>query len=228
MNGTRRLGRGAAVALLVLASGCAGRTAPEPPKVDPALAENVLDAVPSDIQRTFIDFEGKVHLVGYKLEPARVATLGSQVKVTLFWQPVQKLEFGWRLFTHIVDDNQRQIANLDDVGPLRKLEGDGAAQHQVLGPSQWQPGKIYVDEQTFEVPKDTRSTGITIMVGIWRPEAGVVEVDVDGSTKPQVVTGGGTRLPIVSGTSDGHNSAVVAHLSTGLAPAPPVVQKPKT
>lgn len=207
MNGTRSLGRAAIAALLVLAAGCAGKPAPEPPKVDPSLAANVLDAVPSDIQRTYIDFEGKVHLVGYKLEPTGIAQPGSQVKLTLFWQPVQRLGPGWRLFTHVLDDHRRQIANLDNVGPLRKLEGAGTEEHQVLGPSEWQPGKVYVDEQTFDVPKETRSPEITIAVGIWR---------------------GGTRLPVLSGPSDGQNSAVVAHLPTGLQPPPPVAKTPKT
>lgn len=205
MNGTQRLPGRLALAAFLLAAGCTGKPAPEPPKVDPALASNVLDSVPSDIESTYIDFDGKVHLVGYKLEPADVAPPGTTVKFSLFWQPMQQLGQDWRLFTHVLDDRQHQIANIDNVGPLRKLEGEGAAQHQVLGPGAWQPGKVYVDDQTFDVPKDTRSPEVTITVGIWR---------------------GDTRLPILSGPSDGQNRAVVAHVSTGVQPAPAVAKTP--
>ncbi|MEB2312502.1 MAG: hypothetical protein OZ921_09175 [Sorangiineae bacterium] len=200
MTLSRTLALAFASAALLLAAGCSGGSPPEQPELDPSLAANVLEGVPSDIARTYVDFGSKVHLVGYKVEPEGVTAPGTLVKLTLYWQPQVRLGRGWRLFTHVLDDRDRQIANLDNVGPLRKLEGAGPAEHQTLGPSEWQPGKIYVDEQTFQVPGDTRSTELTFAVGVWR---------------------GNTRLPILSGRADRQNRAIVAHLVTGLRPPPP-------
>ncbi len=185
-----------------LAAGCGKAPAKhEPPKIDPSLQANVLDAVPTDIQhRLFIDFGGKVHLLGYNIDPAGVVAPGHKFKLTMYWQPVSQLGPGWRLFTHILDTRGRLIGNDDNVGPLRKITD----KHQALPPGDWQRGKVYVDEQEIEVPAKTESPEITVAVGIWR---------------------GSTRLDVLSGPSDGQNRALVAHVKTGLAPKKPVLKK---
>ena len=95
-----------------------------------------------------INFENKVHLVGYKVEPAGAAKPGTDVKLTMYWRVDDKLEDGWSLFTHIVDSNNDRILNIDNVGPLREVKDA----HQVLWPSAWEKGKVYVDEQSFTCP----------------------------------------------------------------------------
>ena len=171
----------------------------EPPPKE--LDSLVLDAVPADIEnRTFIDFEGKVHIVGYEVKPAGVIPPGGNVDLTIYWRPVTKLGPGWKLFTHLVDPNGDRFqsgGNIDNVGPLRQGSGD----EQTLPPSKWVPGKVYVDKQQFQIPRDVRTSMVTITVGIWNKNS---------------------RLDVISGPSDRERRAIVAHVPTGITPPKPV------
>jgi hypothetical protein len=173
----------------------------EPSAEEPLPAEldsHVLDAVPADIQnRTFIDFEGKVHIIGTAIEPQGVVRPGGTVKLTIYWMPVSKLDKGWRLFTHLTDPSGRRVGreNLDNIGPLRQGE------NQALPPSSWKPGKVYVDTQELVMPSDVSTPTVNITVGIWK---------------------GDHRLDVISGPSDRARRAVVATLPTGIVPPKPV------
>lgn len=186
-----------------LLAGCAAekKTDEEPPPAE--LDSYVLDAVPADIeQRTFIDFEGKVQIIGYSIEPKEVAKPGDKVKLTLYWQSVSKLGSGWKLFTHLLDPNGRVLkdGNVDKAGPLR------GSDEQALPPSRWQPGKVYVDTQEFQIPADVRHATVTISVGIW-----------NANQKRNI------RLDLISGPHDAERRALIATLSTGVTPPKPVV-----
>src|SRR3954471_16233017 len=114
----------------------------------------VLSDVPADIgSHIDADFEGKVILLGARVEPAGPAKPGDKLKVTMYWKSQQKLDGAWKLFTHIVDDEGQRISNIDNVGPLRELHSG----RQALPPSEWVPGKVYVDEQTFTVPAKVKT-----------------------------------------------------------------------
>lgn len=196
-----------ALTLGALSAGCTQQPAEHTEKLDPALRAHVLDAVPSDIShRTFFDFEGKVHLIGYDLHPTTVAP-GQTLKLTLYWQSVAPLGPGWRLYTHILDGRgvPAQGGNKDNVGPLRKIVHGN---DQVLGPSHWVPGKVYVDQQEFALPDGIRTSVAEIVVGVWN---------------------GDLRLEVLSGPTDGHNGAVVVRVKTGLSEPPRhVATKPKS
>jgi hypothetical protein len=174
------------------------KTDEEPPPAE--LDSYVLDAVPADIdQRTFIDFEGKVQIIGYSLEPKGVVKPGDKIKLTLYWQSVSKLGRGWKLFTHLLDPNGKVLkdGNVDKAGPLRTSD------EQALPPSRWQPGKIYVDQQEFQIPADVQHGTVTIAVGIWRDAY---------------------RLDVISGAHDAQRRALIVTIPTGVAPPKPVVR----
>src|SRR5688500_6418066 len=64
--------------------------------IDPALESNVLDGVPSDIaERCYVDFEGKLALIGYDVEPKGVVGPGGKLSLTLYWQSSAPLGPGW-------------------------------------------------------------------------------------------------------------------------------------
>ncbi len=153
----------------------------------------VLDAPPADLPHKLdVNFENKVRLIGYRFDP-ETAKPGDEAKLTYYWRSDDTLDDGWLLFTHVRDEGNGKLGNLDFDGPIREARNG----HQVLGPEHWEKGKIYVDEQTYKVPSDAVGGEITILVGVWKGDA---------------------RLRIISGPNDGDNSAIVGKLKTGITP----------
>jgi hypothetical protein len=156
----------------------------------------ILDQAPNDMTAKLdINFENKVRIVGYKIEPAGTAGPGTDVKLTMFWKVDDKLDDGWSLFTHIVDSNNERILNIDNVGPLREVKES----HQALWPSAWEKGKVYADEQSFRVPDDVKTADFAITTGIWKGDA---------------------RLKVVSGPADAENRGIVVRMKTGVENKP--------
>jgi hypothetical protein len=154
----------------------------------------ILDAPPADIAHKIdVNFENKIHLIGYKFEPES-AKPGQEVKITYYWRCDDPLDEGWLLFTHTKDEGSGKMGNLDFSGPLRDQRN---GTHQVLGPERWEKGKVYVDEQTYKMPDDVTGSEVTVYTGIWKGDA---------------------RLRIISGPNDGDNSAIVGKIKTGVAP----------
>ncbi|MBX3125607.1 MAG: hypothetical protein KF718_02785 [Polyangiaceae bacterium] len=180
--------------------GCAQPAEEAPEPIAPALLGQILDDVPSDVpNKTFIDFDGKVVLVGYELEPSGTVRPGERFKLKLYWRSMAPLGKDWSLFTHLLTlGGQRVAGDFDNVGPLR----DRASGEQALPPSRWQPGRVYVDEQELMMPQGVQSPVVTVVVGIWKP---------------------GYRLNILSGPADGERRAIIAHIPTGVEPVRPPV-----
>jgi hypothetical protein len=187
------IGTGAAT----IGTGCVGGSKGHSGNEAEKLKAYVLDAVPGDLpNKTDINFENKIHLVGYKFEPAQAAP-GADIKATLYWRVDDKLDDGWSLFTHILDSNNERVLNIDNVGPLREVREN----HQALWPSAWEKGKVYVDEQSFKVPDDIKTPEIIFTTGIWKGDA---------------------RLRVVGGAGDPENRGIVARLKTGQSDKPPL------
>jgi len=188
----------------ILAGGCVGGSKGVSAEDKERLKPYILDVAPPDIAHKLdVNFENKVHLIGYKFAP-ELARPGSEVKITYYWRCDEALEDGWLLFTHTKDDGSGKMGNLDFVGTLRDQRGNG---HQVLGPERWEKGKFYIDEQTYKVPDDVAGNEVTIFTGIWKGDA---------------------RLRIVSGPNDGDNSAIVGKIKTGVQPKVPEEQHTNT
>jgi len=161
------------------------------------LKEFVLPAPPADVGTHLdADFSGKVTLLGARVEPTEGLKPGSQLKLTLYWRAQQKLDAGWRLFTHVVDGSGERIMNIDNVGPLREMR----AGSQALPPSDWVPGKVYVDEQTFSIPGTLKTEKIQILTGVFNKHG---------------------RLEITAGPHDTTRRAIVTTLTvSGLRALP--------
>lgn len=190
------------LAMTAALAGCIGESSKRSVKMTQAerdrLSAYVLDAPPSEIpNKVDINYENKIRLVGYEVEPAKVARPGTEVKLKMYWRCDQPLDDGWSLFTHLLDEQGRRIINIDNVGPLRELRGSV----QAYPPSAWEKGKVYVDEQVFRIPSDTTASEIQIVTGIWKRNA---------------------RLKVVSGPVDKENRGIVTRFKTGIvAPAGP-------
>jgi hypothetical protein len=176
-----------------LAAGCVGSNKGASSSDKDRLKANILDAPPPDlVHKLDVNFENKVHLIGYKFEP-EAAHPGDEVKLTYYWRCDDTVDDGWLLFTHTKDEGNGKLGNLDFDGPIREQRNG----HQVLGPDKWERGKIYVDQQTYKEPADVVGAEVTVFVGIWKGDA---------------------RLRIISGPNDGDNSAIVGRIKTGVVP----------
>jgi hypothetical protein len=191
-----RFGFAAMVTLALAGAACVGGQKGVTAEDKERLKAYILDSAPADMTKTDINFENKVHIVGYKFSPA-VAKPGDEVTMTYYWRCDEPVEDGWRLFTHIHDPVSDKLDNLDNVGPIREEK----ANKHILGPDRWERGKYYVDEQKYKVPDWMKGPEFEVMIGIWKGDA---------------------RLRIVSGPTDGDNRAIVGKVRTGLAEPEPV------
>src|SRR5437868_8881772 len=99
----------AVVAGALLAGGCVGGGKGLTSEDKERLKPYVLDSAPADIpHRLDVNFENKVHLIGYKFEPES-AHPGDDVKLTYWWRCDDTLEDGWMLFTHTKDEGNGKL-----------------------------------------------------------------------------------------------------------------------
>jgi Carbohydrate family 9 binding domain-like len=157
-------------------------------------------AVPADATPVDVDFDGKIHLVGYRMTPA-MAPPGTEVRVTYYWRVDTPLEDGWILYSHLSDPRSGQDLNLDDNGPIRKRKDDQSA---IMPPSKWDKGKIYTDQQTFTIPEwgDNMGSEVKMQTGFW------------SLTQNR-------RLPILSGPNEAGNAFALVRFATGKKPGQP-------
>ena len=80
--------------------------------------------------------------------------------------------------------------NIDNVGPLRHVRRN----EQAFAPSRWVKGKVYVDTQSFTMPRKVKSATVQVVTGIWK---------------------GKRRQKLISGPSAGEDRALVVTLETG-------------
>ncbi len=181
---------GTSVSVMV---GCVGGSKGLSSEDKEKLKAYILDAPPADMPHKLdVNFENKVHLIGYKFEP-ETAKPGQEAKLTYYWRCDEPLDDGWLLFTHTKDDGTGKMGNLDYVGPLRDQRNGS---HQVLGPGALGEGQDL--RRRADLQGARRRDGLRrspIIVGIWKGDA---------------------RLRIISGPNDGDNSAIVGKMNTGI------------
>jgi hypothetical protein len=195
--------RGGRLPALVLSSGLllmgaatglfsSGCFSDEAPKAEPPddLQKYMVDKVPEKATVLNVNFDDKVTLAAVEIEPGLDVTPGKRVKVTMYWKVDKALDDPeWKLFTHVLDGSGDRLMNIDNVGPLRHLKRNG----QTWPPGSWEAGKIYVDSQSFTMPRKVKSSKVQIVTGIWK---------------------GRERLPIKAGPVLTENRALVATLTT--------------
>ena len=132
------------------------------------LAHYILDEPPASIPHpSALVYGDKIRLLGYKLDPEGPLRPGQDFRLTLYWQCDDRLDGGWQLFTHLLDDRGNRLpgGHFDNAGPLR----ENSSGRQALPPSDWRRGKVYVDEQPLRIP-DEVGERVEIAVGIWRDD----------------------------------------------------------
>jgi hypothetical protein len=182
------------VPLTLGALGCVNDT----PSTDPPeeVQKFILDKLPEGEKLTElnVNFDDKITLIGAQIDPGLVVEPGARVKITMYWRAEKALDdVDWKLFTHVLDSSGERLMNLDNVGPLRHIRRN----RQSWPPGSWVPGKVYVDSQSFTVPRKLKTAKVQVVAGIWK---------------------GRERLPLKSGPSITENRALIATFDTGVTP----------
>jgi hypothetical protein len=176
-----------ALLALTLAFGCSKKQkhTVDPEEQKAKLAQYILDQAPEIANKLDIKFGDKATLLGYDLDHPQPLRPGQKVRLTFYWQISAPIEGGYKLFTQILDASGEKLVNIDRWAPLRPSKKDKGGGLPV---SAWEPGKIYVDQQTFHVPKAKTET-IQVIAGFFNKEG---------------------RLPVTSGPKDSQDRAIVA------------------
>ncbi len=178
-----------ALLALTLAFGCSKKKHQVDPEEQKAkLAQYILDQAPEITNKLEIKFGDKATLLGYDLDHPQPLKPGQKVKLTFYWQISEPISGGYKLFTQVLDASGEKLLNIDRNAPLRpskKHKGGG------LPVSAWEPGKVYVDQQTFHVPKAKTET-IQVITGFFSKQG---------------------HLPITAGAKDSQDRAIVASFS---------------
>ncbi len=179
-----------ALVSLISTTSCVGsKKAKKDTDKSATLDKYIKSKAPAGIKQLDINFDDKITLLGYKMKKQGPVKPGDRIKFTMYWKVNKPLTGdGWKLFTHIMDSKNKKILNIDNVGPLRD---SGSGNEQLHPPSKWKAGKVYVDSQTFTVPKRAKGDEIKIVTGIWK---------------------GSQRVAIKAGPQIGEDRALIASL----------------
>ncbi|HEY1815715.1 MAG TPA: carbohydrate-binding family 9-like protein [Kofleriaceae bacterium] len=157
------------------------------------VAENLLTAVPPDVQHVDVDLGGRVQYVGSTIDREPVIP-GQAVKLASYWRVVIPPGPGWRVFV--------QVRGAPSTADFMNLEpSDMELGHPV---ATWLPGQIIRDEHSFVLRPDWKSKTATFYVGLIR----------DGGHDDE------SRMP-ASGPGTSQDAAVARTVDVDLSKAPP-------
>jgi hypothetical protein len=185
------------LAFLVAGAGCAEQAA-LPRAVDPSPIGMEVRALSETATPTFVDFGGKIRLVGYQLSGELPARAGSELALDLYWESAGSIEPGWVLTTELGSGSTRLGREPKPVAG----EGSGG---EKPSPAGWQRGRIYRDQRTLKMPDELPGSTVTILASVaWSQPT-------DSSPSMTSATPS-FHLPVLSGPHDGDERGVVAHV----------------
>ena len=117
----------------------------------------VRSELPQYLSQYAVDFEldGQAALRGYDLSAHSVGA-GQPISVTLYWQGLAMMEEDFTAFVHVVDAEQRIVAQHDK----QPLDGDWPT-------SAWQPGETVPDVYTLVIPAKTAAGTYQLRAGLY-------------------------------------------------------------
>lgn len=160
------------------------------------LTPSQLDAL-NDVNRTSVNFDDKIEVVGWQVEPSAVRR-GGIATLKTFFKVTDKVPQSYRIFLHV-----------DRVGSSSRMHGD----HWILNlaketeeqtscvgcyaTTHWLKGDVVVDSYDLNVPIGTPSGPYDIWMGFYNP-SGDKRLPVKGFDKEKVRHDGQNRVRIGS------------------------------
>jgi len=111
---------------------------------------------------------GQVRFLGYDL-PVRSAPPGGTLYLYLYWEALTRMEHDYKVFTQILDETGRIVAQQDRVA--------GAASYPT---SHWEPGAVVRDRFLLTVQRDAAPGTYRLIVGMYDPSPAMPRLSVRG------------------------------------------------
>jgi len=116
------------------------------------LGSKVMDSIGNPVH---INFDGKIELVGYELNP-RALKPGESVSLAFYWKALAKMDRSYALFVHILGRDGQVVGRLDTV-PY------GGRYSTLL----WKPDEVFRDEYEVPIAQDAAPSRGMVIVGFY-------------------------------------------------------------
>ncbi len=102
----------------------------------------------------------QVELLGYNLPETRILA-GKQIPLTLVWRGRKPIDTSYKVFTHLLDSQNKIWGQQDNVPVMGARPTTG-----------WAPGEVIVDEYSIPVAPDAPAGTYSLEVGLYDPATG--------------------------------------------------------
>lgn len=149
----------AATALALLSTGCIIEAPGSGgPSNRPAPAAVVSNVPPLSTQLGAV-LDGKVEVVGARLEPGR-ALPGETVKITAFYKVLESIDEDYMVFVHVEDaEGRSERINLDHA--------PAGGTHPTTA---WRQGETVSDTVSLYIPPTSNVRAYNVWIGFWQPQ----------------------------------------------------------
>ncbi len=124
----------------------------------------LIDALPEAANKITINFEDKIELVGWQIEP-KEPRAGSPADITLYWRALTDNPGTWKVFVHIDATGQR-------------IHGDHDPVENLFPTRNWKKGDLVRDQHRINIKRTISAARFTFYAGLYR-----------GSTRMKIKSG---------------------------------------
>jgi hypothetical protein len=200
------------LAILTMGAGCAEQSAAARAALPPPVGTEVR-ALPETATPMFVDFGGKLRLVGYELSGELPARAGAELSLDLYWESAKAIEPGWQLTTELSSGGVR-------LGEAGKPASAADNADENASPAGFRLGRIYRDQHKLQLPDELPGSSLTILAAVSLAQPKGTSHSPDSATPS-------FHVPVLSGPSDGEERGVVAHVPAVAGKLPQKAKKPE-
>ncbi|MFQ6013917.1 MAG: 6-pyruvoyl-tetrahydropterin synthase-related protein [Anaerolineae bacterium] len=114
----------------------------------------------ANIPETFTaNFENKIRFLGYDLDKGLYQP-SDTVHLTLYWLALQDLDVNYKVFVHVVDEEETRLLAQSDSEPVFGFTPT----------TRWLPGEIVADRHEIAIPGDAQAGSYHFVTGLYLPE----------------------------------------------------------
>lgn len=151
-----------------------------------------------DFNKTYVNFDNKIHLIGYSVSTSSVRR-GGKVTIRLYFKSVATVSISYRVFMHV-----------DRIGSSSRIHGDHFILNLVreteetktcqgcFATNHWLPGDIVVDTYDLEVPIGSPSGPYQVWIGFYNSGGDGARLPVKDFDKQKVRHDGQNRVAITT------------------------------